>query len=354
MAEAKVSLYGMTLAQMEQWLTDSLGQPKYRALQIFHWLYKRRVTEFAAMTDLPERLRDQLATMAKFSTLQEVTRQVSKLDGTVKFLFSLADGVTIETVIMRHDYGISVCVSTQVGCKMGCKFCASTLGGLIRHLTPGEIVEQLLTAQRLLDIEDQRVSSVVLMGSGEPLENYDASMKFIDIITDPEGLKIGQRHVTVSTVGMVPAIYKLADEMRGITLAVSLHAADDETRSRMMPINKAYDIASLLEACHYYYDRTGRRISFEYALIADHNDSLEDARKLAQLLSDLACHVNLIPINYVPERNLQRTSVSKIRAFADELNSLGVPATVRREMGSDIAAACGQLRAEHSRPEVNS
>ncbi|MCY0877252.1 MAG: 23S rRNA (adenine(2503)-C(2))-methyltransferase RlmN [Firmicutes bacterium] len=352
MNDQSVALYDMTFPQMQDWVVQTLGQPKYRALQLYHWLYQRRVVDIADMTDLPKALRDTMSARGQVMTIREVTRQVSRIDKTTKFLFALSDGVTIETVIMRHDYGISVCVSTQVGCKMGCKFCASTLGGLIRHLRPGEIVEQLIFAQRLLDEEGLRVSSVVLMGSGEPLENYDASMAFVDIVTHPEGLKIGQRHITVSTVGLVPAIYKLAEERRGITLAVSLHAADDETRSRMMPINKAYDIARLLEACHYYYEQTGRRITFEYALIADHNDSVDDARKLAALLQELPCHVNLIPVNYVPERDLQRTAPAQIRTFAEELNSLGIPATVRREMGGDIAAACGQLRALHSPQEV--
>lgn len=346
-----VSLYDMTLPELEQWLV-SQGEARYRAKQVFHWLYERRAASVDEMTDLPLRLRDRLHTSSNMLTLREVTRQVSAVDGTVKFLFALHDGTTIETVIMRHDYGVSVCVSSQVGCKMGCKFCASTLGGLIRHLSAGEIVQQLLVCQRLLDPGGERVSSVVLMGAGEPLENYEAVMRFIDTITDPDGLQIGQRHITLSTVGLVPAIYRLADERRGITLAVSLHAADDETRSKMMPVNKAYDIASLLKACHYYYDQTGRRLSFEYALIRDHNDSLQDARKLADLLESLPCHVNLIPINYVPERNLSRTPREQIKAFVTELQRLGVNATIRREMGSDIAAACGQLRAEHAQEKV--
>ncbi len=346
-----VSLYDMTLPELEQWLV-SQGEAKYRAKQVFHWLYKRRAADVDDMTDLPRILRDRLRATATMMTLREVAQQVSTEDGTVKFLFALYDGSTIETVIMRHDYGISVCVSSQVGCKMGCKFCASTLGGLIRHLSAGEIMQQLLACQRLLDQRGERVSSVVLMGSGEPLENYEAVTRFIDTVTDPDGLQIGQRHITVSTVGLVPAIYRLADERRGITLAVSLHAADDETRSKMMPVNKAYDIASLLKACHYYYDRTGRRLSFEYALIRGHNDSLQDARKLADLLESLPCHVNLIPVNYVPERNLSRTPREQIKAFVTELQRLGVNATVRREMGADIAAACGQLRAEHAREQV--
>lgn len=348
---ATVSLYGMTREGLRAFLA-SHGEPQYRATQIYHWLYRQQVQDVAEMTNLSQSLRELLRTETSLTTLREVTRQVSSRDGTIKFLFELSDGATIETVIMRHDYGNSVCVSTQVGCKMGCKFCASTLGGLIRHLSAGEIMEQLMACERLLASEGQRVSSVVLMGSGEPLENYDASMAFVDIITDPEGLKIGQRHITVSTVGLVPAIYKLADEKRGITLAISLHATNDEMRSKMMPINKAYDIARLLEACHYYYKQTGRRLTFEYALINGHNDGIRDARELAALLSKLPCHVNLIPVNYVPERNLTRTPDQQIRSFVDTLQNLGINATVRREMGSDIAAACGQLRAEHSRGKV--
>jgi 23S rRNA (adenine2503-C2)-methyltransferase len=342
------SLYGYKLDELTSFLAVR-GEPKYRAKQLFEWIYKRRITDFDALTNVSKSLRDALQEAFTLVSLQEVTRQVSSLDGTTKFLFALHDGATIETVIMPHDYGNSVCVSTQVGCKMGCKFCASTLGGLARNLTTGEIVEQVVHCQRLLDAKGERVSSVVLMGSGEPLDNYEAVTAFIDIITDPDGLQIGQRHITLSTVGIVPGIYRLADERRGITLAVSLHASDDEMRTRMMPVNKAYDIASLLEACHYYYNQTGRRITFEYALIKDHNDDKTAARKLADLIVSLPCHVNVIPINYVQERGLERTANVQIQAFMRELQRLGVNATARREMGGDISAACGQLRAEHAK-----
>jgi 23S rRNA (adenine2503-C2)-methyltransferase len=340
-------LYNMTLAELEQWMAD-LGEPRYRAKQLFQWLYQRRAESFSAMTNLPKSLRQRLSEEAQLTTSREVTRQVSQVDGTVKFLLGWPDGVTVETVLMRHDYGNSVCVSTQVGCKMGCTFCASTLGGMIRHMTAGEMVEQLLYSQRLLDRSGERVSSIVLMGSGEPMDNYDAAMKFIDIVNDPHGLNIGQRHITISTVGLVPGIIRLADEGRQITLAVSLHAATDELRTSLMPVNKAYPIAKLMEACHYYHNKTGKRISFEYALIGGKNDSLEDARRLAKLLKGLPSHVNLIPVNYVPERNYQRTPKEQIQAFLAELRRLGVNATIRREMGHDISAACGQLRAEHA------
>lgn len=342
---SKIELFGMRYDELEEWVKN-LGQPRFRAKQLFSWLYKKRATSFDEMTDLPLAFREQLESAATLYTIKEQLRQVSEKDGTTKILFQLQDGSTIETVLMPHDYGNSVCVSTQVGCRMGCTFCASTLGGLIRNLTAGEIVEQLVYFQKVLDKKDVRVSSVVLMGSGEPLENYDASMKFVDIITHPEGVQIGSRHVTVSTSGLVPAIRKLADEKRQITLAISLHAPTDEERSALMPINRAYNIDKLMDACWYYWKQTGRRLTFEYALIGNENDSLEDARKLAGLLADLPCHVNIIPVNYVPERDWQRTGKDQIRLFVQELNRLNINATIRREMGSDIAAACGQLRAQ--------
>ncbi|HEU4963085.1 MAG TPA: 23S rRNA (adenine(2503)-C(2))-methyltransferase RlmN [Bacilli bacterium] len=341
-------LLNLTLDEMEAYVTETLKQPKFRAKQIFTWLHKDRVTTFDAMTNLPLKLRDQLKETAAITTMKEVTRQVST-DGTIKWLWELWDGSTIETVLMRHDYGNSVCVSTQVGCRMGCTFCASTLGGLVRNLNAGEVVEQLLNVQRFLDTEEARVSSVVLMGSGEPLDNYDAAMKFVDLINDPNGVNIGARHITVSTSGLVPAIRRLADEQRQITLAISLHATRDDIRSSLMPVNRAWNIDQLLDACKYYIQKTGRRISFEYALVGGQNDDLAHARELAGLLQHIDCHVNLIPVNYVPERNYTRTPLDQIRAFVKELQRLGTNATVRREKGHDIAAACGQLRAEQGR-----
>ncbi|MBL0388828.1 23S rRNA (adenine(2503)-C(2))-methyltransferase RlmN [Tumebacillus sp. ITR2] len=337
----------MKLEELEAYVKE-LGQPKFRAKQIFTWLHQQRVTSVDEMTNLPQAFREQLKEVAVVTTMKEVTRQES-VDGTIKWLWELHDGSTIETVLMRHDYGNSVCVSSQVGCRMGCTFCASTLGGLVRHLSGGEIVEQLLNVQRFLDPSEERVSSVVMMGSGEPLENYDAAMKFVDLINDPNGLGIGARHITISTVGLVPAIRRLADEKRQITLAISLHATRDEIRSSMMPINRAFSIDQLLDACKYYFKQTGRRLSFEYALVGGQNDKIEHARELAGLLGHLDCHVNLIPVNYVPERNYTRTPKDQIRAFVAELQRLGVNATVRREKGHDIAAACGQLRAEQGR-----
>ncbi len=340
-------LYDMRFDEMKAWL-KVLQQPGYRAQQIFQWLYQWRVTDVMQMSNLPQKLRDQLQQTTHLTTSHEVTRQVSRVDGTTKFLLGWPDGVTVETVLMRHDYGNSVCVSSQVGCKMGCNFCASTLGGMIRQMSAGEMVEQVLYSQRLLDSQDERVSSIVLMGSGEPMDNYDEVMRFIDIVNDPNGLNIGQRHITVSTVGLVPGIIRLADEGRPVTLAVSLHAPTDELRASMMPINKAYPIAELMQACRYYVHKTGRRISFEYALIGGKNDSLQEARSLAELLRDMPVHVNLIPVNFVPERSYTRTPSHKVQEFLNELKAMGVNATIRREMGDDISAACGQLRAEQA------
>jgi len=339
-------LYGMRLVELEEWFQE-IGEPVYRAKQVFHWLYQARVRQFDEMTNLPKSLRAKLEDISILETSHEITRQTSKVDGTVKFLLGWPDHVTVETVLMRHDYGNSVCVSTQVGCKMGCTFCASTLGGMIRQMTAGEMMEELLYSQHLLDTLDERVSSVVLMGSGEPMDNFDESMKFIDLLNDANGLNIGQRHITISTVGLVPGIIRLADDGRPITLAVSLHAANDELRGSMMPINKAYPISKLMEACQYYVTQTGRRISFEYALVGGKNDSLQDARELAKLVKNIPSHINLIPVNYVPERDYQRTPKDQIQGFLMELKRLGVNATIRREMGHDISAACGQLRAEH-------
>lgn len=343
-----VHLYDFTLEELRDWVVRELGERPFRAVQLYEWMYQKRAQSFDEMTNLPKALRQRLNEMAYLRSAKQVVRQDSKVDPTTKFLLAWPDGVTVESVLMRHGYGNSVCVSSQVGCKMGCTFCASTLGGMIRHMTAGEMVEQVMHSQSLLDEVGQRVSSVVVMGSGEPMDNYDQVMRFIDIITNEHGLNIGQRHITVSTVGLVPGIRRLAEEGRQITLAVSLHAPNDAIRGRMMPVNKAYPIAKLMEACHDYYRKTGRRISFEYALVAGENDSLECAKELAELVKGLPCHVNLIPVNYVPERGYRRTDRKQIFAFWRALLDAGVNATIRREMGHDIAAACGQLRAQYA------
>jgi 23S rRNA (adenine2503-C2)-methyltransferase len=303
------------------------------------------------MNNLSKSLRDKLSENFQITTLKTVIKQSSS-DGTIKFLFELHDGYSIETVLMRHDYGNSVCVTTQVGCRIGCTFCASTLGGLKRHLEAGEIVAQVVTVQQALDETDERVSSVVIMGIGEPFDNYDNMMSFLKIINHDKGLMIGARHITVSTSGIVPKIYQFADENMQINFAISLHAPNTELRSRLMPINRAYKLDDLMKSVRYYIDKTGRRISFEYGLFGGVNDSVEHAEELASLLKGLKCHVNLIPVNYVPERDYVRTPKDKIFAFEKTLKNRGINVTIRREQGHDIDAACGQLRAKERKEET--
>jgi 23S rRNA (adenine2503-C2)-methyltransferase len=343
----KPFIYNLRLEALKQWLKDN-GEAPFRANQIYDWLYVKRVSSFEEMSNLSKPLRDKLAAHFELQGLKEITHQTSA-DGTIKFLFSLHDGHAIETVIMRHNYGNSICVTTQVGCKMGCTFCASTLGGLKRDLEPGEIVAQVVTAQRVLDLDNERVSHVVVMGIGEPFENFDALMDFLYIINADKGLNIGQRHITVSTSGIVPKIYEFADDMNQFNLAISIHAPNTEIRSRLMPVNRRYPLADLVEACRYYVNKTGRRITFEYGLFGEVNDRVEHAEELADLLKGMMCHVNLIPVNYVPERNFVRTSRDDIFTFQRTLQNRGINVTIRREHGSDIAAACGQLRAQHAK-----
>ncbi len=339
--------YNYSFQQWKNWMKDQ-NQPEWRAKQIMDWLYVKRVQSFENMSNLPKKLRDQLADSFELNPLQVITVQKSK-DGTIKFLYGLTDRHAIETVIMRHNYGISVCVTTQVGCRIGCTFCASTLGGLKRNLSSGEIVAQVIMAQKYLDeTSDERIRSVVIMGSGEPFENYEATMDFIRRINDKQGLNIGQRHLTVSTSGVVPNIYRFADENWQVGLAISLHAPNQELRSNLMPINRRYPLSDLLKACWYYLHKTGRRLTFEYALIGGKNDQDEQAHELGKLLKEMNCLVNLIPVNYVPERDFVRTPKSQIFKFKRILESYGVNTTIRREQGHDIDAACGQLRAKHN------
>lgn len=342
----KPYVYDLTLEEWQDWVKAN-GEPAFRAGQIFDWLYVKRVSDFASMTNLSKSLREKLADSFEFVTLSELDRFQSK-DGTVKFLFELSDKNAIETVIMKHNYGNSVCVTTQVGCKIGCTFCASTLGGLKRNLSAGEIIAQVVKAQQLLDQTNERVSSIVVMGIGEPFENYDALMAFLNVIIHPKGLNIGQRHITVSTSGIVPNIYRFADENTQINLAISIHAPNDALRTKLMPVNRKYPFADLIEACKYYVAKTGRRITFEYALMGGVNDQVEHAEELAEVLKQLPMsHVNLIPVNFVQERKFVRTSRDDIFAFQRILEKNKINATIRREQGSDIAAACGQLRAKH-------
>lgn len=318
----------------------SIGEKKFRAGQIFSWLHKG-VESYDEMTDLSKSIREKLKEKTYVSTLRIREKYVSKLDGTVKYLFELPDGNCIESVVMRYHHGLTICISSQVGCRMGCRFCASTIGGLVRSLTAGEILNQVIFAEK--DI-GERISNIVLMGIGEPLDNFDNVLTFLHNVNHERGLNIGYRHITLSTCGVVPEIYRLADEKLPITLTISLHAPNDKIRDSIMPVNHRYKTAELLKACKYYTETTGRRISFEYSLIHGVNDSMENAAELAKLVKPLRGHVNLIPVNKVEEREFSKGSKEEIRAFCSCLTDLGINATVRRELGADISASCGQLR----------
>ena len=317
-----------------------LGEKPYRAEQIFKWLYQDKVKSFDDMTNLSIDLREKLKTNYTICNFNILKKQESN-DGTKKYLFDVLDGNAIETVLMSYHHGYSICVSSQIGCPMGCKFCASTGIAFIRNLTSGEIVEQILAVEQDTGV---RISNVDFMGIGEPLNNYDNVVNAIRIINNPKGLNIGARHISVSTSGLVPAIYKLADENIQCTLSISLHATNNEKRSSMMPVNDIYPIETLMKACKDYIAKTNRRISFEYALAKDNNDNLEDAKELVKLLHGMLCHVNLIPINKIENGKFTKSSNENILKFRDYLNDHGIVATVRRELGSDIDAACGQLR----------
>jgi 23S rRNA (adenine2503-C2)-methyltransferase len=346
----KKSIYSLQLEELKDWLKDQ-GEKPFRAEQIYDWLYKKRAASFEDMSNLPKPLRDKLDEHFVLTTLSTIIQQTSS-DGTIKFLFELQDGVSIETVLMRHEYGNSVCVTTQVGCRIGCTFCASTLGGLKRNLEAGEIVAQVVKVQQALDETDERVSSIVIMGIGEPFDNYDNMLSFLKIMNHDKGMNIGARHITVSTSGIIPKIYQFADENMQINFAISLHAPNSELRSRLMPINRAYKLPDLMDAVRYYVNKTGRRISFEYGLFGGVNDQVEHAEELAQLVKGLKCHINLIPVNYVPERDYVRTPKSQIFKFERTLRDRGVNVTIRREQGHDIEAACGQLRAKERKEET--
>ncbi|MCT2344238.1 23S rRNA (adenine(2503)-C(2))-methyltransferase RlmN [Niallia taxi] len=344
------SIYSLQLDELKDWLKDN-NEKVFRAEQIFEWLYKKRVTTFEDMSNLSKNLRTLLEENFTITTLKTIIEQTSN-DGTIKFLFELHDGYSIETVLMRHDYGNSVCVTTQVGCRIGCTFCASTLGGLKRNLEAGEIVAQVVKVQQALDKLDERVSSVVIMGIGEPFDNFNSMLSFLKIINHDKALNIGARHITVSTSGIIPKIYEFADQNMQINFAVSLHAPNTEIRSRLMPINRAYKLPELMDAIRYYINKTGRRVSFEYGLFGNVNDQVEHAEELAKLVKGVKCHVNLIPVNYVPERDYVRTPRDQIFLFEKTLKDRGVNVTIRREQGSDIDAACGQLRAKERQEET--
>lgn len=318
----------------------NIGEKPFRAEQIFKWIYESRVSNFDEMTNLSLELREKLKENYEIKQFNILKKQIAS-DGTKKYLLDVLDGNAIETVLMEYHHGYSICVSSQIGCKMGCKFCASTGIPFIRNLTSGEIVEQIMAVER---DENIRISNIVFMGIGEPLDNYDNVVGAIRIINNPKGLNIGARHISISTSGLVPKIYKLAEENIQCTLSISLHATTNEQRSQMMPVNNAYNLEELLQACKDYIEKTHRRISFEYALAKENNDNLEDAKRLVKLLKGMICHVNLIPINKIENGSYMKSSNENIMKFRDYLNEHGIVATIRRELGSDIDAACGQLR----------
>ena len=323
-----------------QKIVEELGEKKYRAEQIFNWIYKENVTSFDQMVNLPISLREKLKEKYDLHIFEIITKQESK-DGTKKYLFDVLDGNAIETVLMEYKHGYTICVSSQIGCKMGCKFCASTGVKFARSLEAGEIVEQLQAVERDNGI---KISNVVFMGIGEPLDNFDNVLKAVALINNQKGINIGARHISISTSGIVPKIYELSDKNLQCTLSISLHSASNEKRSEMMPINKVYNIEELMKACKYYIEKTNRRISFEYALAKENNDNLDDAKELVKLLKGMLCHVNLIPINKIDNGKFNKSTNENIMKFRDYLNSHGIVATIRRELGSDIDAACGQLR----------
>lgn len=339
----KININNLTLEELEEYIVN-LGEKKFHAKQIFKWIHKIGIVTFDEMTDISKSLRDKLKESTYILNMEVLECQKSKKDGTMKFLIKLMDNCAIESVFMRYNHGNTLCVSTQVGCKMGCKFCASTKEGFERSLRASEIEGQILTVQRYTG---EKISNVVYMGIGEPLDNYDNTVKSIRLINNPQGLNIGARHISLSTCGLVPNIYRLADENIQCTLSISLHATTDEKRRDIMPVANRYSIKELLTACKDYIKKTGRRISFEYALIYGKNDSYEDALSLAKLLRGMIAHVNLIPVNEIKEKEYKKASEKSIEKFMNTLNSMGIVTTVRRELGSDIDAACGQLRKKY-------
>ena len=334
-----INLKDLTFEELKDFVV-SIGEKPFRAKQIFSWLHKP-VKSFDEMTDLSLSLRKKLAEVDYVSTLKIVKKLESKIDGTKKYLFELGDGNRVESVVMYYKHGITICISCQVGCRMGCKFCASTIGGLVRSLTPGEILDQVIFAQK--DI-GERISNIVMMGIGEPMDNFDNVVKFLENVNHTSGLNIGYRHISVSTCGVVPNIKRLMDVDIPITLSISLHSPNNEARSAIMPINKKYPVEQLIAVCREYIRKTGRRISFEYALIEGVSDLDSLAKELSQLVKGMLCHVNLIPVNSVRERDFKKPSKERIERFKNILLKNGINATVRRELGSDINASCGQLR----------
>lgn len=343
----KIDILSLSLEELENILIEN-GEKKFRAKQIFQWLHVKRVFDFSRMTDISVQLRQSLSEIFCIKGLFVQKKLESAIDNTVKYLYRLPDGNFVETVLMQYNYGTSICVSTQIGCKMGCRFCASAIAGYVRDLEPSEILMQIYETERDAGV---RVSGVVLMGIGEPLDNFASVMKFLSLLSDKNGNNLSLRHVSLSTCGIVPRIYDLADKKLQLTLSVSLHSADNDKRSEIMPVNRTYNIDKLIEACRMYIEKTGRRITFEYAVIDNVNSAEKDADKLADLLRGLNCHVNLIPVNQVKERNY-KTAASGVAKFAKRLEKRGINATVRRTLGSDIEAACGQLRRDAAKQQI--
>ena len=336
----QIEIKSLSLAQLKNIVTE-MGEKAFRAKQIYEWLHKKQAESFDEMSNLSAAFREKLKERCVLTTLKMLEVQTSKIDGTQKYLFALPDGNVVESVLMKYKHGNSVCISSQVGCKMGCRFCASTIGGWTRNLLPSEMLEQIYRIQKL---SGERVSNVVVMGTGEPLDNYENLLQFIRLLTDENGLHISQRNLTVSTCGIVPKMYALAEENLQITLAISLHASNQEKRAELMPIANKYSIEEVLEACRNYFEKTGRRLTFEYSLVGGKNDTKEDAEELAQLIKGLNCHVNLIPVNPIKERDYVQSDKKVIENFKNKLEKYQINVTIRREMGRDIDGACGQLR----------
>lgn len=336
----KIDIKTFSLQQLEEEII-ALGQPKFRAKQIFSWLHQKHIENFDEMTNISKDFREKLKEKFKLTDIKILDILKSKEDGTTKFLFQLEGGHIIESVLMKYSYGNAVCISSQVGCRMGCTFCASTLDGLERNLTVAEMVSQVYEIQKY---SKERVRSIVLMGSGEPFDNFENFKKFINIINDKNGIELGQRHITVSTCGIVEKIYDFANLKTQVNLAISLHAPNDDLRRKIMPVAKKYSISEIVQACKYFSNITKRRVTYEYALISGVNDSEECAKQIISLLKGSLCHINLIPVNNVKERNYIKSSTNQIKIFSKIIQNAGIEVTIRRELGSDINAACGQLR----------
>ena len=344
-----IDIKSLEISELEKFILE-IGEAKFRAKQIYEWLHKKLVLNFDEMSNLSLSLKGKLKTLAHITSIKEELVRISKLDDTRKYLFELEDGNIIESVLMKYKHGNSICISSQVGCRMGCTFCDSTIDGLVRNLTAAEMLDQVYSIQKSLG---ERISNIVIMGSGEPMDNYDNIVKFVRLITSSDGLNISQRNITISTCGIVPKMRKLAEEGLQVTLALSLHAPNDEIRRNLMPIAKTYSIEDILSACSYYFEKTGRRVSYEYSLVRGVNDNKEEAKRLIELLKNMKGHINLIPVNPIEERDYKESSKKAIYEFKNELERNGLNVTIRREMGRDIDGACGQLRRHYKKEKDN-